>query len=189
MSGNAGNFRPSDLVRLHGLRGRADLNGQTGHVVERMPTDAERWTVLLADGASVGVKECNLQHPKGRSKPRDSRAGTQWVEESDDDSDDDGEDDGGGMASMMRMMQNQYAFDDSARQRKLDKADAVVAKFAAKRTGTAVKAANDGLLVIDAYLRNIRPKIQRRFVVQFRRAQAFVLQQNCRSLTFLSFGL
>ena len=52
MSSKSATFLPSDLVRLHGLRGRADLNGQTGHVVERMPTDAERWTVLLADGCA-----------------------------------------------------------------------------------------------------------------------------------------
>ena len=164
MSNTSGIFRPSDLVRLHGLRGRADLNRQTGHVVERMPSDSERWTVLLADGASVGVKDSNLAHVKG-SKPRDPRAGTQWVEESDDDSDGGDEDDGGGMSSMLRMMQNQFSFDDSARQRKLDKADVVVTKFAAKRADSAVKAAAEGSLVIDAYLRNIRPKIQRRFVV------------------------
>ena len=120
----------------------------------------------------MGVKDCNLAHVKG-SKPRDPRAGTQWVEESDDDSDGGDEDDGGGMASMMRMMQNQFAFDDSARQRKLDKADVVVTKFAAKRADSVVKAAAEGSLVIDAYLRNIRPKIQRRFVVRAREFSLF----------------
>lgn len=56
-----GNFSDGDIVQVHGLRGRADLNGR--HVVLVSWDDDEgRFGVRLAGGERVAIRPANLRH-------------------------------------------------------------------------------------------------------------------------------
>ena len=66
-----GTYKPDDLVVLHSLRNRADLNGACGRVVyakEDVEVAADRHAVQVqrADGSTetLGVKPTNLRLPK-----------------------------------------------------------------------------------------------------------------------------
>ena len=68
-----GTYKPNDLVVLHSLRKRADLNGACGRVVyakedEEVAADRHAVQVQRADGSTetLGVKPTNLRLPKDR---------------------------------------------------------------------------------------------------------------------------
>lgn len=53
-------FHPGDRVRIAGLRSRADLNGQSGEIVEFVVADG-RWRVWMDDGTGKSLKPEHLE--------------------------------------------------------------------------------------------------------------------------------
>jgi len=64
-------FQEGDRVRLVGLKGRTDLNGNLGSIVEWDAAE-ERWKVAMDDGSGKMLRSCHLEIAEGpASKPTD----------------------------------------------------------------------------------------------------------------------
>lgn len=59
--GGDGGFSPTELVRVHGLKAREDLNGTHVFLLSWVES-ASRWAVCTADGERVKIRSANLEH-------------------------------------------------------------------------------------------------------------------------------